>query len=270
MIYIYGLVESGKSVGQIRYIGITTDPDQRLYQHRFAKEDTDKGRWIAELRKLGKSVNMIVLDSATLRDEAHIKENAWILFARSHGWALTNGTTPGEHRAFLEAEIAGIEDVVSMVDKLMQENAAIKASMLNEIEVERQRHIAQQKLVDAHFSKWYQFAVAVTLGIAAAFTLAWALHGYSYQDAVSRLGVIEATTFLIGMIIVYPSIALALWFLIKDVPLYKRGIEPTEWTATLNTHQTISYDALKCALWHMVGASTILGIIALAEKWGPK
>jgi predicted GIY-YIG superfamily endonuclease len=263
MIYIYGLVESGKKVGQIRYIGITTDPDQRLYQHRTAKEDTDKGRWIADLRESGKNVDMVLLDSAATRDEAHIKENAWILFARSRGWHVTNGTTPGEHRALLQSEIASIEDVVAMVSKLMDENAAIKANMLNELDLERQRHIEQQRLLDAHFNKRYQFAIGAILTAAAVAMVVWLFSGYSYQNAMQRLGVVEATSLLIGMIIAYPSIALALWVILKDVPLYKPRALSAEWVESLNTQQSISYNAIKRALWHTAGMAAILGAIAL-------
>ncbi len=42
MIHIYGLVESGKQVGQIRYIGITTDPTDSLQRVADALNITSK------------------------------------------------------------------------------------------------------------------------------------------------------------------------------------------------------------------------------------
>ena len=98
MIYIYALIPSKGSVKEIGYIGIAEDLTQRLSQHRCSNEDTAKGQWIKSLRANSQTVDMIVIDRAETRIEAHILENAWILFARRSGWPITNGTSPGQHR----------------------------------------------------------------------------------------------------------------------------------------------------------------------------
>ena len=121
MVHIYALVETGKAIGEVRYIGITGNPIKRLTQHRQSTENNDKGRWVSALRDNGKTVDMILLDTAISRDEAHIRENAWILFARTRGWSLTNSTDPGNHRAILESEIRTLEDVVVAMKVLKAE-----------------------------------------------------------------------------------------------------------------------------------------------------
>ncbi len=263
MIHIYGLVESGKQVGQIRYIGITTDPTQRLHQHRTAKEDTDKGRWIANLRKSGKNVDMVLLDSAATRDDAHVKENAWILFARSRGWSITNGTNPGEHRALLEGEISNIETAISTVSKVLVENASIKADMLYKLEVERKKGEDRQMEIDNHFRRWYQFFTAIILGTLSIAVSVWLLSSYPYHSAIEADGWIGATTMLVGISVAYPCIAFVLWFFLKDVPLYRPRVGSDEWVASLNNFEAVSYDALKRIAWHVIGTLVVLGAIVL-------
>lgn len=94
MIYIYGLVDRSAEVKGIRYIGLTSNPQSRLTAHRESTESTTKAVWINELALSGRTVDMVILDQAESREDAHRLEASWIKFAESRGWELTNTIRP--------------------------------------------------------------------------------------------------------------------------------------------------------------------------------
>lgn len=116
MIYIYGLHELGEPVTHIRYIGQTINPKSRLISHWNDKSSTAKTAWIGSLHQAGKSIGMVILDSAEDSLSANAKENAWILFVQKCGWDLTNGTNPGEHRDMFSSDMSIVEQAMMQVE----------------------------------------------------------------------------------------------------------------------------------------------------------
>ncbi len=94
MIYIYGLIDRSAEVKGIRYIGLTSNPQSRLTAHRESTEATTKAAWINELALSGSTVDMVILDQAESREDAHRLEASWIKFAESRCWELTNTIRP--------------------------------------------------------------------------------------------------------------------------------------------------------------------------------
>jgi hypothetical protein len=142
MIYIYGLYESGQTVSDIRYIGQSVNPQSRLGDHRCDDACTTKAEWIRSLRKNNKTVNMIILDSATDKAQANAKENAWILFGKRCGWTLVNGTSPGGHRDIFSADMISLEQAFTNVEQ-QEAFAVINASEVAELE--QKMHVLQSE-----------------------------------------------------------------------------------------------------------------------------
>lgn len=94
MIYIYGLIDRSAEVKGIRYIGLTSNPQSRLTSHRESTDATIKAAWINELAVSGSTVDMVILDQAESREDAHRLEASWIKFAESRCWELTNTIRP--------------------------------------------------------------------------------------------------------------------------------------------------------------------------------
>jgi hypothetical protein len=114
-IFIYGLYESDQPVANIRYIGQAVNPRSRLTSHRNDKASTPKTEWIKGVQCLGRTINMVILDTADGRAQAHAKENAWILFAQRLGWNLVNGTKPGERRDLISSDMSMAEEAMMQV-----------------------------------------------------------------------------------------------------------------------------------------------------------
>lgn len=107
MIYIYGLVERNAEVKGIRYIGLTGNPQSRLIAHRESTEENSKAAWVNELALSGSTIDMVILDQAESRDDAHRLEASWIKFAESKGWELTNTIRPsGEYMTLPDGDHA--------------------------------------------------------------------------------------------------------------------------------------------------------------------
>jgi len=248
MVHIYALVETGKDIGEVRYIGITSNPIIRLTQHRQSTENNDKGKWVSALRDEGKTVDMILLDTATSRDEAHIKENAWILFARTRGWSLTNSTDPGEHRAILEPEIRNLEDVIVAMSVLKTEtNERID------------RLMTEMKGVDSHFQRWYQIAMGFLLGIPSLALSVWLVSVFPFFDSVNNNGYIYAISWVVGLSVSYPWFAFILWYILKEIPFYRKKALSKGWIEGLDEDQYSAYNSFK-----RIVTNSILGIILTA------
>lgn len=93
--FIYGLVDP--RTGEVRYIGKTVNGERRLRSHRsqMKGDRSHKGAWLRQLRKLGLTFEMNVLEVAS-PDLLLERESVWIAFGREQGWPLTNLTNGGE------------------------------------------------------------------------------------------------------------------------------------------------------------------------------
>lgn len=255
MIHIYGLIEKGKDINQIGYIGLSEKTKGRLQQHRTCVEDTEKGHWIASLRKDGKTVEMILLDSAKDRNEAHIKENAWIIFAKSRGWPITNGTSPGEHRALLETEIRTIEDAIALMRKELNAKDEVAQGLRVDMDA-----------TDKRFRKWYQVTIGLILGALSIWITQWLVRSFPYYDVVEKYGMFDAACWIVGMSVAYPFIAFVFWFFLKDVPLYKPNAGTSLWLASLDNDQSMSWESLKRIFWHTVATIAIFAAIVIFDS----
>ena len=94
-VFIYALKEP--DTGEIRYIGKSIDPEERLKTHiRLArKEDSHKARWIRKLLESGFKPVLEIVDEVP--DEFWQQwEAAYIDFFRGEGFLLVNGTSGGD------------------------------------------------------------------------------------------------------------------------------------------------------------------------------
>lgn len=92
--YIYGLVDP--RTNQIRYIGKSDRPKERLTQHlsKSPKQRTYKSNWINELLKLGLTPVLTILEEVINRDWGKA-EQEWIDKGKQRGWPLTNQADGG-------------------------------------------------------------------------------------------------------------------------------------------------------------------------------
>lgn len=91
-VYIYALREDGSD--DIRYVGQTVNPQERLQGHRedFVKRSNDsnpKRKWVTEVSKSGKAIVMDILEESN-SDAASAREQHWIEHFSGLGCCLTN------------------------------------------------------------------------------------------------------------------------------------------------------------------------------------
>lgn len=89
--HIYALIDPDTQ--QIRYIGKTQNPKQRLAKHLNDKKDTAKCQWVQSLRAQGKKPEMILLDNCEWTTSL-VLEAAWIQTLSEDGFPLTNKKYP--------------------------------------------------------------------------------------------------------------------------------------------------------------------------------
>jgi hypothetical protein len=91
---IYSLVDPGN--GEIRYVGKSQHPQQRLYfhLHASASEITHCYRWIDRLKRQGLRPTMIILEDNPI-DGDSAAEIRWIAQLRNAGCDLTNTADGG-------------------------------------------------------------------------------------------------------------------------------------------------------------------------------
>lgn len=87
---IYVLVDPRDN--QVRYVGRTTNLEQRYKQHLVPINGStlEKRDWIQELRQLGLQPLLSVIDSADNRADASAKETHWIHHYTQSGAILLN------------------------------------------------------------------------------------------------------------------------------------------------------------------------------------
>lgn len=89
MYYVYELVDP--RTGVPGYVGITNNPKARHYQHLAMLDgNIEKNSWIRRLEKEEIAPTMRILDTASDRAHAELKERDWINFYLREGISLTN------------------------------------------------------------------------------------------------------------------------------------------------------------------------------------
>jgi predicted GIY-YIG superfamily endonuclease len=248
MIYIYGLYNSKESVTNIRYIGQTKNPTQRLSAHRTTKDGTQKAQWVSAVRG---AVNMVILDTAEDVEQACIKENAWILFGKSRGWELVNGTNPGEHRSTIVPEFVNIQDLSSLVQQMAADKDAIQ-------------------------KRWYRFSLSTAILVACAaiaYLLASGIKiGYDLPVADRMTGY----SLLLSAYFMPFAYGLVVWVILKDMPLYRlpifnlhrKGLSAFgEWRQQMTAGESKEFDCTMSMVKRMAlrigGVAFVLAVLAL-------
>jgi predicted GIY-YIG superfamily endonuclease len=96
-VYVYALVDS--TTGDIRYIGISQNPEQRLRQHILNAsrgERTYKANWIRHLLDNSNEPELHILETCNSRKSAAVAEIQWIAYGRGEKWPITNQTDGGD------------------------------------------------------------------------------------------------------------------------------------------------------------------------------
>lgn len=98
-VYIYALIDPTNN--QIRYIGKTVDPYNRLKHHRnphISDTNIHKKNWINSLKSKGLNPEMFILDEIDCLDnEWIIYEQYWISQVKSWGFNLVNYSIGGDN-----------------------------------------------------------------------------------------------------------------------------------------------------------------------------
>jgi len=92
-VFIYGLVDPRN--GEIRYIGKTDNPPERLRGHQKDKKITKKRSWIVSLRRKGLKPVLVILQKVS-KEKWREAERFQISFFRQRGFDLTNSTDGGD------------------------------------------------------------------------------------------------------------------------------------------------------------------------------
>lgn len=90
--FIYTIADE---YGEIRYVGKSNNPKNRLYKHLTEKSNIHKYNWLKSIRKRGKMPIVEILEEVDL-DDWEIHEIYWISQLRSWGFRLLNLTIGGE------------------------------------------------------------------------------------------------------------------------------------------------------------------------------
>lgn len=92
--YIYGLYDPRDN--ELRYVGKSIRPAQRLTNHLSEHAKNHRGHWLAELSAAGLRPVLRIIDSVSLDADWQTIERRYIAGARATGCRLTNGTDGGD------------------------------------------------------------------------------------------------------------------------------------------------------------------------------
>jgi hypothetical protein len=92
--YIYGLHDP--RTGELRYIGKSDRPRERLQNQMNERADTHRCHWLNELRSLGLRPEQVIIDAVPADTDWQVVERSYIAAAREAGYRLTNGTAGGD------------------------------------------------------------------------------------------------------------------------------------------------------------------------------
>ena len=120
--YIYKLIDP--ITDEVRYIGRTTDPEERLRSHIYQTNgNTDKDNWIIGLREVGKYPTMEIIETVT--HDGGARERHWIksylakdtpLFNKTHNKPHLKiiGYVPNKHKPKAETLAECIQAVIDL------------------------------------------------------------------------------------------------------------------------------------------------------------
>ena len=91
---IYALLDPRSN--EIRYIGMTSQPERRRLDHLMGKGHCYCGRWERKLLGLGLAPIWMVLERGLAKGKARERERWWIAHGRKQEWPLTNLNDGGE------------------------------------------------------------------------------------------------------------------------------------------------------------------------------
>lgn len=94
MIYIYALIDPFTK--EIRYIGKSIRPKDRLTNQCNEHSKTWRSNWIQSVLKRGKRPQISILQSLENNEDWQEAEKEWIKKGKEMGWKLTNGTDGGD------------------------------------------------------------------------------------------------------------------------------------------------------------------------------
>lgn len=94
--HVYALIDPRD--GSIRYVGLTSDPRQRLWCHLSERTNAGKWAWMCELKERGLRPRMETLEVITNTgwdiDKAIRAEHDWLLKLQADGHPLLNKVVP--------------------------------------------------------------------------------------------------------------------------------------------------------------------------------
>lgn len=102
-VFIYSLTDP--FTGNVRYIGQSTHPKERLAAHCNEKSCCHRANWIKSVIRRGKRPLMEILEEIAPDADWQAAERWWIAHGRERGWPLTNGTDGGDGVPGLSPEI---------------------------------------------------------------------------------------------------------------------------------------------------------------------
>lgn len=92
--YIYALIDP--DTDDVRYIGKSIRPHQRLKDHMNDTSFCHRAHWLQGLKAKGKKPLVLILDRAPEGGDWQSAERYWIALGRDLGWPLTNNTSGGD------------------------------------------------------------------------------------------------------------------------------------------------------------------------------
>lgn len=93
-VFIYALIDP--FTGEIRYIGKSVRPKERLTNQCNEHSNTYRCHWIQSVLMKGKRPIQIILEELDCNVNWQEREKYWIAYGKDQGWKLTNTTDGGD------------------------------------------------------------------------------------------------------------------------------------------------------------------------------
>lgn len=101
-VYIYALTDP--ITEEIRYIGKSIRPIERLSNHCNEKSNCHRSHWIQSLKAKGLKPGMVILERIVGDYPWQLSEKYWISYGKRNGWNLVNNTDGGDGVCGLSGE----------------------------------------------------------------------------------------------------------------------------------------------------------------------